>query len=87
MRAPKSGILAGAIILVAALVGALPAAAATTTAWATWQPLTGTGGAYTTTVQVAAQPALTATMTSDSRGSGRCHLGCIDLAVAGHPCR
>ena len=67
MRAPKSGILVGAIILVAALVGALPAAAATTTAWATWQPLTGTGGAYTTTVQVAAQPALTATMTTDSR--------------------
>lgn len=67
MRAPKSGILAGAIILVAALVGALPAAAATTTAWAMWQPLTGTAGAYTTTVQVAAQPALTATMTSDSR--------------------
>ncbi len=67
MRAPKSGILAGAIILVAALVGALPAAAATTTAWATWQPLTGAGGAYATTVQVAARPALTATMTSDSR--------------------
>lgn len=54
-------------MLVAALVGAIPAAAATTTAWATWQPLTGTGGAYTTTVQVAAQPAITATMTSDSR--------------------
>ena len=54
-------------MLVAALVGAIPAAAVTTTAWATWQPLTGTGGAYTTTVQVAAQPALTATMTSDSR--------------------
>lgn len=67
MRAPKSGILAGAIILVAALVSAVPAAAATTTAWATWQPLTGTSGAYTTTVQVAAQPTVTATMTSDSR--------------------
>ncbi len=67
MRAPKSGILAGVIILVAVLVGALPAAAATTTAWAAWQPLTGTGGAYTTTVQVAAQPAMTATMTTDSR--------------------
>lgn len=54
-------------MLVAALVGAIPAAAATTTAWATWQPLAGTGGAYTTTVQVAAQPAITATVTSDSR--------------------
>ena len=67
MRAPKSGFLAGAIVLVAVLVGAMPAAAATTTTWSTWQPLTGVGGAYTTTVQVAAQPALTATMTSDSR--------------------
>ena len=67
MRAPKSGILAGAIVLVAVLIGAIPAAAATTTAWATWQPLSGTGGAYTTTVQVAAQPAVTATMTTDSR--------------------
>lgn len=54
-------------MLVAALVGAIPAAAATTTAWATWQPLAGTGGAYMTTVQVAAQPAITATVTSDSR--------------------
>ncbi|WP_311245653.1 carboxypeptidase-like regulatory domain-containing protein [Microbacterium sp. WCS2018Hpa-23] len=67
MRVARGGLLAGAIVLVAALVGAIPAAAATTTAWATWQPLTGTGGAYTTTVQVAAQPAITATMTSDSR--------------------
>ena len=67
MRAPKSGILAGAIVLVAALVSAIPAAAATTTAWATWQPLAGASGAYTTSVQIAAQPAMTATMTSDSR--------------------
>ncbi|MCS3443079.1 MSCRAMM family protein [Microbacterium phyllosphaerae] len=67
MRAARGGLLAGAIVLVAALVGAIPAAAATTTAWASWQPLSGTGGAYTTTVQIAAQPAVTATMTSDSR--------------------
>jgi hypothetical protein len=66
MHSRRSGILAGAIVLVAVLVGALPAAAATTS-WATWQPLAGVGGAFTTTVQVAAQPALTATMTSDSR--------------------
>ncbi|MGN7948869.1 MSCRAMM family protein [Microbacterium sp. 22215] len=67
MRAARGGLLAGAIVLVAALVGAIPAAAATTTAWASWQPLSGTGGAYTTTVQIAAQPTVTATMTSDSR--------------------
>lgn len=56
------------IVLVVVLVGAVPAAAATVNSWATWQPLAGAGGAYTTTVQVAAQPAVTATMTSDSRG-------------------
>lgn len=59
-----TGTVAGAL---AVLVGVIPATAATTTAWATWQPLTGAAGAYTTTVQVAAQPAITATMTSDSR--------------------
>lgn len=53
--------------MIAVMVGAVPAAAATTTAWASWQPLTGAGGAYSTTVQVAAQPAITATVTSDSR--------------------
>ncbi len=54
----------------AVLVGTIPAAAATTNSWATWQPLAGSAGAYTTSVQIAAQPALTATMTSDSRGGG-----------------
>ena len=68
MRAPRRGILAGLIVVLAVLVGAIPAAAATTTSWATWQPLTGAGGAFTTTVQIAAKPALTATVTSDSRG-------------------
>lgn len=67
MRAPKSGVLAGAVALAVVLVGAIPAAAATTTRWATWQPLTGTGGAYSTSVEIAASPAITATMTSDSR--------------------
>lgn len=67
MRAARGGLLAGAIVLVATLVGVIPAAAATTTSWASWQPLTGTSGAYTTTVEVAAQPSMTATMTSDSR--------------------
>ncbi|MFK3677335.1 collagen binding domain-containing protein [Microbacterium sp. NPDC090218] len=67
MRAPRHGILAGALVLIAVLVGALPASAATVGSWATWQPLTGGGGAFTTTVQVAAKPAITATMTSDSR--------------------
>ncbi|TFB16479.1 hypothetical protein E3V93_07515 [Microbacterium sp. 3H14] len=67
MRAPRKGILGGAIVLIAVLVGALPASAATVGSWATWQPLTGTGGAFTTTVQVAAKPAITASVTSDSR--------------------
>jgi len=66
MRQRRNGVITGAIVLIAVLVGALPAAAATTT-WASWDPLTGTGGAHTTRVQVAAQPAVTATVTSDSR--------------------
>lgn len=70
MRVHRRGILAGAIVLAAVMVGAIPAAAATTSSWATWQPLAGGAGAYTTTVQIAAQPAITATMTSDSRGGG-----------------
>lgn len=67
MRLRRSGILVATLALVAVMVGTTPAAAATTTSWASWQALAGTGGAYTTTVQIAAQPALTATMTSDSR--------------------
>lgn len=55
-------------MLVAVLVGAIPAAAATTASWATWQPLAGSAGAFTSSVQVAAQPSITATVTSDSRG-------------------
>ncbi|WP_337000890.1 MULTISPECIES: MSCRAMM family protein [unclassified Microbacterium] len=66
MRVRRNGIIAGAIVLIAVLIGATPAAAATTS-WATWSPLAGSGGAFMTTVQVAPQPALTATMTSDSR--------------------
>lgn len=50
------------------LIGAIPAAAATSASWATWQPLAGTAGAFTSSVQVAAQPEITATVTSDSRG-------------------
>lgn len=53
--------------MLAAVVIAVPASAATTSDWADWQPLTGTGGAYTTSVEIAAQPALSATVTSDSR--------------------
>lgn len=71
MRASRRATLAGTIVLIAVLVGALPASAATVASWATWQPLTGTSGAYTTTVQVAAQPAITATVTSDSRSSAQ----------------
>lgn len=67
MRATRSSLLVGAIALLAAVAVAVPAAAATTTSWATWQPLTGTGGAYSTSVQVTPDPAITATVTSDSR--------------------
>lgn len=68
MRAYRGGVLAGAIVLIGVLAGAIPAAAATTATWASWQPLSGAAGAFTTSVQVAAQPAVTATVTSDSRG-------------------
>ncbi|CAH0235619.1 Serine-aspartate repeat-containing protein F [Microbacterium oxydans] len=58
MRAPRS-LLVGAV--------AVLASAATTSDWADWQPLTGSGGAFTTSVDIAAQPELSATVTSDSR--------------------
>lgn len=48
--------------------GISPAAAATTTDWATWDDLAGTAGAYTTAVTIAETPQLRATVTSDSRG-------------------
>lgn len=53
--------------MLAAVAIAVPASAATTSDWADWQPLTGTGGAYTTSVDIAAQPSLSAAVTSDSR--------------------
>ncbi|MDQ0643648.1 MSCRAMM family protein [Microbacterium murale] len=58
-----------AIIAVAALsLTVVPAAsAATTTAWAAWAPLSGTAGNYTSAVTLAGQPALSASITSDSR--------------------
>lgn len=67
MRVPRKSLLVGAVALLAAVSLAVPAAAATTSDWAEWQPLTGTGGAYTTSVAIAAQPELSATVTSDSR--------------------
>lgn len=66
-RSTARALLAGAVALGVVLVGAIPAAAATTTSWASWQPLTGSGGAYTTSVQIAETPDLTAAVTSDSR--------------------
>jgi hypothetical protein len=67
MRLRAKGLVIGAVALFTAAVLAVPAAAATTSAWATWQPLTGVGGAFTTSVAIAANPAVTATVTSDSR--------------------
>ncbi|MFF1572230.1 collagen binding domain-containing protein [Leifsonia sp. NPDC058292] len=58
-------------VLLAAFVAPLiltsPAAAATTTLWAGWTPLTTAAGVSTTTVTVANNPALVADVTSDSR--------------------
>ena len=58
-----------AILLIALLsvLTAVPASAATVTRWATWGALEGAGGAYTTSVSIADNPALSATVTSDSR--------------------
>lgn len=67
MRVFRKGVLVGAIALLAAVAVAVPASAATTTAWASWQPLAGASGAYTTAVAIAAQPAMSATVASDSR--------------------
>ncbi len=68
MRAKRSTISAGFLALVAIIaVGVGPASAATTTQWASWQPLTGTAGAFTTSVQITPDPAMTAFVTSDSR--------------------
>lgn len=56
-------------MLLAALVLVPGAASAATTAgWATWEPLGGSAGAFTTTMQLPAAGFPAATVTSDSRG-------------------
>lgn len=70
MRVQKTGVLTAVIVALAVVVGAIPAAAATTTSWASWQPFVGSPGAYSGSVQIAANPAITASVTSDSRGGG-----------------
>lgn len=67
MRAKRSSILVGAIALLAALAVSVPASAASTTRWASWQPLTGTAGAFATSVQLTPDATMIATVTSDSR--------------------
>ncbi|WP_223692845.1 MSCRAMM family protein [Leifsonia poae] len=57
--------LVAAIVMPFAL--AAPASAASTSQWAGWAPLTGAGGAYTTTMTLANKPQLIADVTSDSR--------------------
>ncbi|WP_341978113.1 carboxypeptidase regulatory-like domain-containing protein [Microbacterium sp. LTA6] len=66
-RRPVRALLAVVGIAALGVSGAMTASAATTTAWAEWAPLSGSGGAYTTAVSFAGQPSLTATVTSDSR--------------------
>ncbi|WP_022892780.1 carboxypeptidase-like regulatory domain-containing protein [Agromyces subbeticus] len=61
-----TGLMAAALTVT---IAATPASAATTANWATWAPLTGSGGAYATSMTLAGQPALTAQVSSDSRGA------------------
>ncbi|KAI1690746.1 carboxypeptidase regulatory-like domain-containing protein [Ditylenchus destructor] len=82
MRAKRSSIVIGVLALVTAVaVVASPASAATTTQWATWQPLTGTSGAYSTSVQITPDPSMVAIVTSTSR-SGQ--VGVISGASTWH---
>ncbi|MFB6610768.1 collagen binding domain-containing protein [Agromyces sp. NPDC056379] len=59
-----TGLITAAVLTTVAIT---PASAATTASWATWAPLTGAGGAFQTTMTLAGQPALAASVTSDSR--------------------
>lgn len=61
-----TGLMAAALTVTVAVT---PVSAATTANWAAWAPLTGAGGAYATSMTLAGQPALTAQMSSDSRGA------------------
>lgn len=56
-----------AVASVAILTASAPANAATTTAWAQFAPLTGTGGDYETQLTFGTAPGLTADVTSTSR--------------------
>ncbi|MCU1406301.1 MAG: cell wall anchor protein, partial [Glaciihabitans sp.] len=58
---------AGLAVLLAISGYVAPAAAATTTAWAGWDPLTGETGNYTTSLTFGSAPGLTAGVTSTSR--------------------
>ncbi|WP_439902300.1 MSCRAMM family protein [Microbacterium azadirachtae] len=65
MKRAASGLLV-ALLTVGALALGAPASAATGTPWADWSAMTGSGGAYTGSVQIAS-PQLKAEYTSDSR--------------------
>ncbi|WP_082305337.1 carboxypeptidase-like regulatory domain-containing protein [Leucobacter japonicus] len=60
-------VAAPVLVLSGLVAAAAPAVADTTSRWAEWADLTGTGGNYQTTVQIADSPALTAQVRSDSR--------------------
>lgn len=68
-RTPTSRLLALVLALVVALVAlpAAPATAATTAGWASWDPLVGSAGDYSTTMQLPAGGFPAASVTSDSR--------------------
>ncbi len=56
-----------ALVLTGFAIAASPASAATTPQWADWTELAGSGGNYSTSVQIAETPELSAEMQSDSR--------------------
>ncbi|MFI6426222.1 carboxypeptidase regulatory-like domain-containing protein [Promicromonospora sp. NPDC050880] len=62
------GVLAAAVLVALSAVAPTATSAATTADWADWEPLTGSAGDWSTTMQVPAAGFPAATVTSDSRG-------------------
>ncbi|GAB6937839.1 hypothetical protein JCM11754A_13630 [Isoptericola variabilis] len=69
-RGMFSALAALSIAALSAVVAPTTATAATTAGWAEWDPLTGTAGDWSTTMQLPAGGFPAATMTSNSRGGG-----------------
>ncbi|MGH8776066.1 MAG: MSCRAMM family protein [Jiangellaceae bacterium] len=67
MRRPGVGIVVGLLVAPFVLTGITTASAVTTAGWADWEPLTGTAGSFTTSMQLPAGGFPEASVTSDSR--------------------